>query len=234
MLSKIPLYVSAAFILVTIAAVAIFLWSVKGSKLYGNRTSQMAMVLIVWLLIQALLAYFGWYSNSPLAMPPKIMLAGIFPAAIAIALAFSSIKGRVFVDSLPLQRLIWINIVRIPVEIVLWLLFLSTAIPQIMTFEGQNFDIFAGLTAPLVAYWYFKKQYMSNKLLLLWNILCLLLLINIVVTAILAAPFPLQQIAFEQPNLALLYFPMCWLPTVVVPIVIFGHLVAIRQLLKAK
>ena len=58
------------------------------------------------------------------------------------------------------------------------------------------------------------------------------LLANIVINAILSSPFPLQQFAFDQPNIAILYFPFSWLPTFVVPVVLFCHLASIRQLLK--
>jgi hypothetical protein len=99
-----------------------------------------------------------------------------------------------------------------------------------MTFDGSNFDILAGLTAPLVYYQAFVRKKLTQRMLLLWNIACLGLLINIVLTAILAAPTPFQQTAFDQPNIAISYFPFIWLPSVVVPIVLIAHLVAIRRL----
>jgi hypothetical protein len=49
-----------------------------------------------------------------------------------------------------------------------------------------------------------------------------------------STPSPLQKIAFDQPNIAILNFPFSWLPTFIVPIVLLGHLVSIRQLLKEK
>ena len=101
-----------------------------------------------------------------------------------------------------------------------------------MTFEGRNFDILAGLTAPLVYYFGFIKPRLSRKTMLAWNFICLLLLINIIVNAVLSAPFPFQQFAFDQPNIAVLYFPFIWLPCCVVPLVLFAHLAAIRQLAK--
>jgi hypothetical protein len=60
------------------------------------------------------------------------------------------------------------------------------------------------------------------------------LLINIVVNAALSAPSVVQQFAFEQPNIAILYFPFNLLPAVIVPLVLFSHLAAIRQLLRYK
>jgi hypothetical protein len=41
-----------------------------------------------------------------------------------------------------------LHIIRIPVELGLYWLFIYKAIPQLMTFEGRNFDILVGLTVP--------------------------------------------------------------------------------------
>jgi hypothetical protein len=60
----------------------------------------------------------------------------------------------------------------------------------------------------------------------------LVLVIIIVMLAILSSPTQFQQLAFEQPNIAIAYFPFVWLPSIVVPIVLISHLAAIRQLLK--
>jgi hypothetical protein len=96
----------------------------------------------------------------------------------------------------------------------------------------MKFYILSGISSPFIAYFCFHKLILIKKIILLWNIICLGLLLNIVINAILSAPSPFQQLAFEQPNVAVLYFPFVWLPCCVVPIVLFAHLVAIRQLAK--
>lgn len=130
-----------------------------------------------------------------------------------------------------LKTLTYFHAIRIPVEMVLSLLFHHGVVSVYMTYEGTNFDLFSGLTAPMVAYLAFRTT-PNKKLLLGWNILCLLLLLNVVLTAIFALPSPLQKLSFEQPNIAVLHFPFNLLPAVVVPTVFFGHLAAIRQLTK--
>ena len=100
-----------------------------------------------------------------------------------------------------------------------------------MTFEGRNFDILAGLSAPLIAWLAFRNG-INSKLLIGWNLVCLLLLINIVTNAILSLRSPIQQFAFDQPNAGLLYFPYIWLPSIVVPLVLFAHVTSLWQLLK--
>jgi hypothetical protein len=103
-----------------------------------------------------------------------------------------------------------------------------------MTFEGRNFDILSGLSAPFIYYFGFVKRRLSNALILGWNFICLALLINIVANAILSVPTPFQKFAFDQPNIGVLYFPFNLLPACVVPLVLLSHLVAIRRLLHAK
>ncbi|HYK56589.1 MAG TPA: hypothetical protein VEV15_08905 [Flavisolibacter sp.] len=104
--------------------------------------------------------------------------------------------------------------------------------PQLMTFEGRNLDVLSGLTAPLIYYYGFVKKSLGAKTLLAWNVVCLAILSFTVVNAVLSAPTPFQQFGFDQPNIAVLYFPFVWLPGTVVPLVYFSHLASIRRLLK--
>src|SRR5687768_16392808 len=98
-----------------------------------------------------------------------------------------------------------------------------------MTFEGNNFDIISGCTAPLIFYLVFFSKKLGHKALLAWNFICLGLLVNVLVIAILSAETPFQKLAFDQPNIGVTFFPFIWLPCIIVPIVLFSHLAAIRQ-----
>ncbi len=140
--------------------------------------------------------------------------------------------GKKFIDRLDLRFLTLLHSVRILVELVLFWLFVHGAVPELMTFEGRNFDIIAGITAPLIYVLAFKKHEINKKLLLVWNLISLLLLLNIEINAALSAPLPFQQFAFDQPNVAILYFPFVWLPSCIVPLVLLSHLAAIRQMIK--
>ena len=178
--------------------------------------------------MQAIISSTGFYANFD-SIPPRFMLL-ILPPLILILILFFTKKGRHFIDSLDIKTLTLLHVIRIPVEIVLFWLFVHKSVPQIMTFEGRNFDILSGITAPFVYYFGFVKNKLDKKIILAWNFLCLALLINIVSIALLSAPFPFQKFAFNQPNIALAYFPFVWLPCCIVPLVLFSHLVSIRQL----
>lgn len=124
-----------------------------------------------------------------------------------------------------------VHALRIPVEITLYYLFLQKQVPEIMTFNGLNFDIVIGISA-LIFFMLSQlfKINLGKKTLMVWNIIGLLFLLNIVVMAILSAPLPIQQLSFEQPNIAVLSFPYILLPSFIVPIVFLTHIISIKQL----
>ncbi len=234
MIKNLPSYISLAFCLTTLATLLLFIWVIKKSKSEKTRKKGLSIFifLIIWLIIQAIFTLNNIYNSDTNFFPPKIVLFGVLPTILIIVLLFITSKGRRFIDSLPLLNLTYLHGVRIPVEIILFWLYLNKTIPELMTFEGRNFDIIAGITAPFIAYYGLSKAKLSKPTILIWNFISLGLLINIVLNALFSAPSPFQKFAFDQPNIAILNFPFCWLPTFIVPIVFFGHLVAIRQLLK--
>lgn len=180
--------------------------------------------------VQFFLGKGDFYDNT-IAIPPRFIFL-LFPAFIIITILFLTIGGKKFIDNLKLKHLLLLHTIRIPVEITLYYLFVAKTIPQIMTFEGRNFDIIAGLTAPVIFYFGFIKNKISDRLLIVWNVLSLILLINIIVIALLSANTPLQQFAFDQPNIALGHFPFNWLPSIIVPLVLFSHLTILRQIIR--
>ena len=233
MLTDIPLYVPLLFVLITILALVMFGNTLKKSA-GSYRVKIVLPFLVLWLAAQGILALNGVYSAPDHQLPPKLLIIGILPPILLILLLLMSRPGRKFMDSLPLKEVTWFNIIRLPVEIGLLLLYVNHAVPRLMTFEGGNLDILSGLSAPLIAYYGFTRANLGKKTLLIWNFVCLALLLNIVGRALLSAPFPTQKLAFNEPNIAVLHFPFVWLPTFIVPLVLLGHVTSIRRLLLSK
>ncbi len=229
MLKDLPLYISLLFILIVI----ITYWFLIAAARKNNTDKTIFIIsttIIIWLALQATLAKTFFYTVTK-TLPPRVALT-VVPPLLLIILLFITTAGRRFIDSLSMKILTQLHFVRVLVELILWRLFIYKLVPELMTFEGRNFDILAGLTAPFIAYYGFVKRKLSNRFMLVWNVICLLLLLNIVINAILSAPSLFQQFAFEQPNIAVLYFPYVWLPSFIVPVVLFSHLVLIRRLMK--
>lgn len=224
-MQSLPLYISMVLIAATLFAIVLFYKATRFSK-------TTLLILIGWLLLQGSLALTGFYTITN-ALPPRFLLLLLLPV-VCIILLFTTRAGKRYLDNLDLKTLSLLHLVRVPIEVVLFWLALHKAIPQLMTFEGHNFDIFSGLTAPFVYYFGFQRKMIGRRLLLFWNFLCLGLLINVVAIGILSAPSLFQQLAFDQPNIAILYFPFVWLPCCIVPLVALAHLASIRKLLLKK
>jgi hypothetical protein len=185
--------------------------------------------IVGWLAVQAMAARAGFYQQLE-HMPPRLVVFGILPSVVLIVYWLASARGRVVSSRLSIADLTGLSVVRVPVEIVLYALAGHHLVPTLMTFEGLNFDILSGLTAPLVAYAY-QRNWLGRGGMLMWHTVAFCLLIIIVVLALLSAPTPLQQLAFEQPNVAVVQFPFVWLPVFVVPAVAFTHVVCFYRLL---
>lgn len=221
-MENLPLYVSIIFVFTTCLTLFIF-------YKVANHSKPALGIILIWLIAQSILVYRGFYTVTD-TLPPRFVML-IAPPLLFIVVLFFTASGKRFIDNLNLKYLTLLHTIRVLVELVLFWLFLHKTVPEIMTFEGRNFDIISGLTAPIIFYFGFVKKTLSKKILLLWNFICLGLLINIVTIAILSAPFSFQKLAFDQPNIALLYFPFIWLPCCIVPVILFSHLAAVRQLL---
>lgn len=224
-MDHLPLYVPIVFAATVLLALAFFFKA-------AHSTWKVFLVLLPWMGLQALLSIQGFYLDTS-TMPPRFPMA-IVPTFLLIALLFLLPAGRKWLDSLDPRWLTLMHVVRIPVELVLFWLFVAGMIPEVMTFEGRNFDILSGITAPVVLLFGYVRPRLGRTALLVWNLVCLLLLVNIVTHAVLALPSPIQQLAFDQPNAGVLHFPFVWLPSVVVPLVLLSHLVVIRGLLRRK
>lgn len=216
--------------LITLLFIATTLFTVWMFYKASAKSKPVLVCISAWSVLQALISLTGFY-QVPDALPPRFVLL-IGPCFIFIAILFTTQWGKRFIDSLSIKQLTLMHVVRIPVEITLYFLFVAKLIPGLMTFEGNNFDIISGITAPVIFYLVYSTRKLNTGALLVWNFLCLGLLINVLVIAILSAQTPIQQLAFEQPNIGVTYFPYIWLPGVIVPLVLIAHLTAIRQLMK--
>ena len=220
MLDVLPVYYNLLAISLTFIVMFLFYMA-------SNFSSKVLLLSVVWLLVQGAISYTGFYTK--ITIPPRfiLLIAPIFGFLLSL---FFTKSGRAFIYGLNLKFLTSIHLIRIPVEFGLHTLFVYKLIPQIMTYEGLNFDIIMGITAILILLFGWSGGVPRKKLQLAWNFLGLILIFTIITISILSAQTPLQQFGFDQPNIAVLYFPYCWLPGYIVPIVVFSHLASIRKL----
>jgi hypothetical protein len=228
MIEGLPVYIPVVFILTTLFTVGIFLYAIVRAGISSFPAKLLAVFTLFWLVLQAALALNGFFQNFDV-VPPRTFAFGPLPFFVLTILYL--IFYRRFLSSLPLTVLTWIHVIRIPVELCLLFLFQNSLVPIEMTFEGRNFDILSGITAPLIYVLAFRNGKVNRPLLIVWNLAALALLTNIVTIAVLAFPSPFQSVGIHQPNIGVTYFPYVWLPSILVPIVFFCHVASLCRLI---
>ncbi|MBC9913834.1 hypothetical protein [Chitinophaga varians] len=221
-MQPLPFYVYIIFDLTVIATIALFYKAANSSKRF-------LVIVSLWAVFQSILGMNDFYTVD--TTPPRFLLL-VVPPVLLLLITLMVPAGRRFIDGLHIRTLTILHTIRIPVEMVLYWLFLHKVIPQVMTFEGRNFDILAGLSAPLVWYFAFVSGSLNKTMLLIWNLVSLGLLLNIVTIAMVTVSAKVPPAGLALPTIALAYFPFLLLPTCLVPLVLFSHMAAIRQLLK--
>jgi hypothetical protein len=227
-MGEVPAYVSALFIITTFAAVAFLLQGIKAAGLESSSARTFLFVLPLWIIFQCVLSISGFYLVTD-SVPPRLILFGVLPALVFVVFSVAAFR-KSLIPRLPIKPLTLTHVVRIPVELVLYWLFVARLVPREMTFAGWNFDIISGVLAIAAYIAVYQFGIASKPTLAAFNIAGLLLLFNIVAIAIMAVPSPLQQLAFDQPNRAVLMFPYALLATVVVPIVLFSHIASLVKI----
>ena len=98
-----------------------------------------------------------------------------------------------------------------------------------MTYQGFNFDILTGSSALLVCAWSsFRRTPPSRTIVLAWNALGTLLLLNVMTIAVLSSPLPIRVFTSGAPVLLAFYFPYGWIIPFCVGGALFGHLIVFR------
>lgn len=230
-MDDIPLHVPLIFSAVVIATFGFLYYAFDRTRNVDSNNSRFifSVLAVFWLFLTAYMASSGFVRDFE-AIPPRLLFV-ILPPNIITLLLLLIPRTRALLMCLPIATLTYLHIIRVPVELVIWWLYLGGQMPEIMTFEGLNFDIVSGITAPFAAIFLLRQGTFHRKSAILWNVLALGLLVAVVYHAVLATPTPFQRYGFEQPNIAVFYLPYVWLPAFVVPAVFFAHVVSLTQLL---
>lgn len=190
----------------------------------GSGKNKKIILFFIWQIIVGIAVFNSYFLKHPI----------YFPILMLITLTISFlIINKLDINKINNNYLLLINVLRIPVEYSLLLLYFKKKIPVEMTFLGWNYDIFIGFTALIILlYLWILEGKLPRKILISWNIIGLSFLLFIVFIAVLSSPIPIQQFGFDAPNVAVLEFPFYLLPTCIVPIVMMSHIIFIKKLYK--
>jgi hypothetical protein len=222
MITALPNWIEILFLGIWLLTIVLFYYS-------NSKPKKLTVLLIFWSVINSILAYTGFYNDTE-SIPPRFALV-LVPSIALIVYGLLAKQRNWIYEQRNTKISTFLHAIRLPIEVVLLELFIHKMVPELMTFEGRNFDIIIGASAPIIGF-LFLKNIVSKKGLLIWNVIGLLFVTFILFNGLLSAELPFQQFGFEQPNKAVMYFPFVLLPAVIVPIVIWTHLSDIIKLLK--
>ena len=133
MIENLPIYISFIFGLTTVVTLLLSYRTIKNSNSETAKKKARFILfgMIIWLIIQGALTIKKFYNSDTSSIPPMILVFGVLPTILTIICLFATQKGRQFIDSLPLKDITYLNVVRIPVEIVLLWLFLNKVEPNL-------------------------------------------------------------------------------------------------------
>jgi hypothetical protein len=164
---------------------------------------------------------------------PPLPVFFIVPAVgLVIFAARSSFGGRL-AGGLPAAVFIGLESFRSVVELFLHQLWLEGMVPKMLTFEGANFDIVIGASAPFVA-WLVSRRRIGRRIAVGWNVIGILMLLNVTVRSVLTTPGPTHWITSDLANRAITQFPYTFIPAFLAPLAMLLHVLSIRALAQAE
>lgn len=186
---------------------------------------------MAWLALTGALARSGWLGDFA-ARPPRFFALLGPTALLTLALACSPFGARL-AERVGWAGLLGFQVFRVAVEWVLASLASAGVAPPQMSWHGSNFDVLAGLTAPLAG-WLAASGRIGRRGILAWNALGLGLVLNVLTTGILSTPTALRVFMNEPANTFVTVWPWVWLPAFLVPAALVGHLLAFRKLARMR
>lgn len=224
----------AAFIVIPLLLVAALIWGTavawRRSGATPEASTRAATVsgaaALIWMSITWAAAQSGILRNWDQTPPPFAFLV-LAIVVLATAIAWSPL-GRRLARFIPLWILVAVQAFRLPLELAMHEMYERGIMPEQMSYSGLNFDIVTGATAIVVSAVVWSGRG-GRRLVATWNVLGLLLLINIVTVAILATP-RFRYFGDAALNTWVMDAPFVWLPAVMVLAALAGHLLIFRAL----
>ena len=228
-LDRVPLRVDVLFFAAVLGVLALSVLAVRAAAQRTGQpidlwTMRAAIGAVLWLVATGLAALSGALRDFSLPLFTALMI-------LTSGVAFSRV-GAALMAAVGPVGLIGFQFFRVPVALFLRGMYQAGQVPVQMTHEGLNFDLFAGLTAPAMA-WLVWRGKVGSYAIWAWNAFGLVLLANAVVVAALSMPTEFRVFANEPTSAFAAYAPYVWLPTVLAPAALLGHLLVLRWLLSS-
>lgn len=228
-LSLVFLTASLLFFLLRLWHKALATASSEEKNRFQKPVKQFAAAYAVYATAVTVLAALGFF--NVVTMPPRFLLIFLPMLFVVVILARAGRTGALsFLSFVPPALLTGIHVYRLFIELVFLQFAREGLVPEVLSFQGRNPDLFIGVLALPVAFLFWKRRRLSRIAGIGFNVLGLVSLLNIFSLAIRSLPS-----AFRV-------YPVLYLPTYFPGILIvflasaavFLHVLSLRQLLPAR
>jgi hypothetical protein len=203
-------------------------WSGRNDGTLEARRSALRAVAYVTALLGVTGAVAAHGTLADLTRRPPPMMVVMVAVVLGTVFVARSALGRRIATTLPLWALVAAQAFRLPLEFVMRQAAREGVMPVQMSFEGYNFDVVTGTTALALGVALYGGR-VPRGLVLAWNLVGSVLLAVVAGIAVASLPW-VGAFGPDRVNDFVLYFPYVWLPTVLVPAALFGHIALFLRL----
>lgn len=222
-----------SYVLLTVLMVSIILIGyrrqlnkvIENSGIRKNKFNFLLLFFVAWF------SYLFLLSNTEtltiFTLPPRFVLFLLIPLVLICVIFYRKNLNNPVFTTMPLTWTVYYQTFRIIVEILILYTFYKGIMPKEASFEGYNFDVIMGLTAPFVGFFLTK----NHRVLKIWNMIGILMILIVVIIVGTGAYFP-SVWGESKPIVSaeLLTMPYLLLAGFLAPSAIFIHTVSLIQL----
>lgn len=225
--------VTIALVFADLGLLAILLGGLAFGALKARRPAVLAIGgggLVAWCVVTFVLAKQGFFESDPTTtMPPRLGVAIVIPVIVGSALVALRSVRRV-IERIPLQWLVGVQFYRVAGALFL-IAWLQDDIPAEFALPAGIGDVAVGLLAPFVALTLARNGVQRAwPAVIGWCTLGIVDLVVAVACGFLTAPSTIQQLALDNPNVAITSYPLVLIPIFAVPVSIILHVYVIARL----
>jgi len=204
------------------ALVVVGIWRATRS---ARTTFLFAFALSLLLSAQHFLAVSGALQEFD-RFPPPFLLVVAGTLLLTLGFAFSKL-GAELARRNSLAALVGSQIFRLPLELTMHQAAVEGVMPMQMSYSGKNLDILTGASALILSILLAKGK-VPVQVVRLWNAAGFVLLVNIVGIAVASLPM-VAAFGPDHVNTWVTYPIIVWLPGILVPAALLGHLLIWRK-----
>ena len=233
---EVPSYLSASVGIPTFLF-AVSFWFLFHRAVYASKLKEdklkfslaVAFVLFAWFASVMLLSFYDFFAWNALIAPNLVL--GWLVLFVTLKQVYYNDRIRAVFDLISVPWLIAIQFFRI-VGYSFFQLYEQGFLPATFALASGWGDIIVGVTAPIVALFYFMKFSFAKKLAIAWSVVGIVDLIVALSTGILSYPRPVQVLATAPSTEIIALFPMVIVPLFAVPLAFLLHLLTLRLIVK--